>query len=307
MGAFKKIDRQDVYLSKYEANKHYNVSGVDYGLFGITYNKIDRFEDKGYFLNQTDELEGSYAPLFYKSLNHLYYKSFSEEDLIEVNSYEHYVTTSLLEENIRELGDDLMYISIPRSIVGNRVKAGSFKAVLVNQVEMDSIEIRSGSTIDVSNLTQTEQETLETGNIIDNSEGTLLFRHPDQTVLKVGNIIYSHGLVVITYQPLIEYLEIIDNPDLSWKSSVEVLTYNVHLKIKDYEYNSTLNPTASDLEGNLLTNVTSSTFTPYITTVGLYNDANELLAVGKLNQPVPKSAETEMSIVYKVNITSPDR
>lgn len=307
MGAFKKINRQDVYLSKYEANKNYSVSGSDYELFGITTNTIREFREESYFLDQIDELEGSYAPLFYKSLDHLYYKSFNEEDLTVSTSYEHYVPTSLLEDNTRELDEDLTYISIPRSIIGNKLQVGSFKAILVDQIEMDSIEIRSGSVIDNSNLTQTEQENLTTGSIIDNSEGTLLFKHPDGTVLKVGNLIYNHGIIIITYQPLIDYLEIVDNPNLSWKSSVEVLTYNAHLKISDHEYNLTLNPTASDTEGNLLPNVTSSAFTPYISTVGLYNDANELLAVGKLNQPTPKSAETEMSIIYRINITSPDR
>lgn len=305
MGAFKKIDRQDVYLSKYEANKKYNVSGSDYGLFGITSNTIREFREESYLIDQVDELEGSYAPLFYKSLDHLYYKSFSQENLIVSNSYEHYITTSLLEDNIRELDEDLIYLSIPRSVIGNKIQAGSFKAVLIDQIGMNSIEIRSGSIADISTLTL--QENLTTGNIVDNSEGILLFKHPDQTILKVGNLIYNHGLIIITYQPLINYLETVGNPNLSWKSSIEVLTYNAHLKISDYEYNLTLNPTASDRDGNLLPNVTSSVFTPYITTVGLYNDANELLAVGKLNQPTPKSAETEMSIIYRINITSPDR
>jgi len=44
---------------------------------------------------------------------------------------------------------------------------------------------------------------------------------------------------------------------------------------------------------------TGSYFQPYVTTIGLYNDANELVAVGKLAQPVPKSRYTDMTFVVK--------
>jgi hypothetical protein len=47
---------------------------------------------------------------------------------------------------------------------------------------------------------------------------------------------------------------------------------------------------------------TASFFQPYITTVGLYNDSNELIAVGKLAQPVPKSKYMDMNFVVKLDI-----
>lgn len=307
MGAFKKINRQDVYLSKYEANKNYSVSGSDYELFGITYNIVDKFEEKEYFLDQTDELEGSYAPLFYKSLDHLYYKSFSEDNLIEANSYEHYLPSSLIEANTRYLDQDLLVLSIPRNITGNQIKPGTFKAILPDNIDQSNLYVDSGYIAPNYLLDLIQEGELGFWEIVDTTEGSLLLKNIDGTVLRVGDIIYNHGIVLITYQPLLDRLRNMGNPNLSWKSSIEVLTYNAHLKISDYEYNLTLNPTAIDAEGNLLPNVTSSAFTPYISTVGLYNDANELLAVGKLNQPTPKSAETEMSIIYRINITSPDR
>jgi hypothetical protein len=54
--------------------------------------------------------------------------------------------------------------------------------------------------------------------------------------------------------------------------------------------------------GVLAANVTGSDFQPYITAVGLYNEANELIAVGKMSQPLPKSAQTEMTIQIKLDI-----
>ena len=42
---------------------------------------------------------------------------------------------------------------------------------------------------------------------------------------------------------------------------------------------------------------TSSYFAPYVTTVGLYNDNFELLAVGKLAKPLPTSRTTDTTIL----------
>ena len=39
----------------------------------------------------------------------------------------------------------------------------------------------------------------------------------------------------------------------------------------------------------------------YITTVGLYSDANELLAVAKTSQPIPKSFDKEVLIKVKLS------
>ena len=46
----------------------------------------------------------------------------------------------------------------------------------------------------------------------------------------------------------------------------------------------------------------SSTWTPYISAVGLYNSSNELLAVGKLAIPVKKSMDYDISIVLRFDI-----
>ena len=42
---------------------------------------------------------------------------------------------------------------------------------------------------------------------------------------------------------------------------------------------------------------TGSYFSPYITQIGLYNEANQLVVVGKLSQPIPISLETDTTFV----------
>lgn len=53
------------------------------------------------------------------------------------------------------------------------------------------------------------------------------------------------------------------------------------------------------VDGTIADNVTGSSFHPYATTVGLYNEANELLVVGKLATPYPIPANTDMTFIVK--------
>ena len=58
-------------------------------------------------------------------------------------------------------------------------------------------------------------------------------------------------------------------------------------------------PTAS--YGNLLDFATSSYFEPYVTTVGLYDNDFNLLAVGKLGKPLQTSAVTDTTILVNID------
>ena len=47
--------------------------------------------------------------------------------------------------------------------------------------------------------------------------------------------------------------------------------------------------------------VTGSEFSPYVTTVGLYDEAQNLLAVAKLAQPLPSSPTTDTTILISLD------
>ena len=47
--------------------------------------------------------------------------------------------------------------------------------------------------------------------------------------------------------------------------------------------------------------VTGSFFAPYVTTVGLYNDEKELIAVGKLAQPLALSQHVDTTILVNID------
>jgi len=72
-------------------------------------------------------------------------------------------------------------------------------------------------------------------------------------------------------------------------------------RVKNAEFNYTTNPTIIDANGNLL--YTSLIYNPqtYITTVGMYNNAGDLLAVAKLNKPLVKDFTKELLLRVKLD------
>ena len=53
------------------------------------------------------------------------------------------------------------------------------------------------------------------------------------------------------------------------------------------------------VDGTLADNVTGSSFNPYATTIGLYNDSGQLLVVGKLGTPYPIPENTDMTFIVR--------
>jgi len=72
-------------------------------------------------------------------------------------------------------------------------------------------------------------------------------------------------------------------------------------RARNYEYNYTTNPSFTDSSGNVLINSMIDNPTVYITTVGMYNDAGDLLAVAKLSQPVTKDFTKETLVRVKLD------
>jgi hypothetical protein len=103
--------------------------------------------------------------------------------------------------------------------------------------------------------------------------------------------------------------------NLSFQNEVIIYEQNVICHVKDNEFNTSYNPTL--LQDNLFSGsgffsqslatplptlkdfATASYFEPYVTTIGLYNEQNDLLAVAKFAQPIPLSQNTDMTFVVK--------
>ena len=95
----------------------------------------------------------------------------------------------------------------------------------------------------------------------------------------------------------------LDSLSVSFSSSLRIYESQYKCTINENEFQFSLNPTllSGSLDDVYYDFVTGSFFSPYVTTVGLYNEAQELLAVAKLSQPLPTSRTTDMSILINLD------
>jgi hypothetical protein len=95
----------------------------------------------------------------------------------------------------------------------------------------------------------------------------------------------------------------INNFKLSFTNEHTVYENYITAHVKENEYNLTYNPslrtTSSDAYSQINDFATGSAFQPYASTLGLYNDDNDLLMVAKFGQPVPISVETDMTFLIR--------
>ena len=146
---------------------------------------------------------------------------------------------------------------------------------------------------------------------------------------KIGNVIYQHGLIIFT--------KVYDNPNLptppetygsgsygediyggglsafqlthltnvtcSFSSSYTIYETQYKATLRESEFNFSQNPSiiSSSTDGSLYDFATDSYFSPYVTTVGLYDEQQNLLAVGKLSQPLPTSRTTDTNIFINID------
>lgn len=90
--------------------------------------------------------------------------------------------------------------------------------------------------------------------------------------------------------------------NISFKNEHIIYENEIRCIVKESEYNLSYNPslTSGSYEsGSLKGFATSSSFHPYTTAVGLYNDNNELLMVAKFGKPLIISPETDMTFIIK--------
>ena len=129
----------------------------------------------------------------------------------------------------------------------------------------------------------------------------------------VGNIFYDEGFAVITHPSYVDglYNEVISNGyDFSFQNSHLIFEHEYQCTVDENEYNFTQNVSVRKNKSNQSAEVADCTtgsidnnqitlFKPYMTTVGLYDDSYNLLAVGKVAQPVKMSEETDMTFVLR--------
>jgi hypothetical protein len=324
MSTYKKLNKQDAFITTYTAHKHWSVSGSQFRDYGI-------------------QVIPSATGVYSSSLAQLYYPH-KQSSVIVSHSFDHYTDTTLYLPELRNFNPNSFIISIPRSMTGVNIKPGAEIGFFIYNVQQIRYVVAGywdeGYTDDPYIFSGVNQIELK-----DDGEGGLYVSGSNPRYY-VGDIVYPHGMIIITDSNYAQLMRNGWNPAgvpvlvpglddfagiptntqdsfaIRWQSTHPIFTHNYHCRIRESEYNFTYNPTSlsaslgatyyndatiynvsgSINKGDKNNNITGSAFQPYITTVGLYNDANELIAVGKMAQPVPKPANTEMTIIVKIDI-----
>ena len=121
----------------------------------------------------------------------------------------------------------------------------------------------------------------------------------------VGNVIYEHGMIVLTSGSFINNFISSSNITCSFQSTVTIYESQYKCTIRQNEFNFSQNPTlvsGSSNSGIMYNFATGSYFDPYVTTIGLYNNSYELIAVAKLAQPLPLSSVTDTTILVNLDL-----
>ena len=116
-----------------------------------------------------------------------------------------------------------------------------------------------------------------------------------------GNVFYEHGQIVVTH-PSSSYLsKAPETSNIRFKATTKITENLYSCEIKSNELNNTLNPSTIEnfKTGELKKYTTDEKWSPYITRIGLYNDAGELLVIGSIAQPVFKIPEYDMTFVVR--------
>jgi len=182
------------------------------------------------------------------------------------------------------LQDNLAFLSIPRSQIKDKVETGTFSIKLGTNTA-----IESGSTFEVQTgecrlLASGSQVTgavfYEAGIVVINSASI-----PGIVAVGITNMLSASNLITSSIT------------NINFQAATELNSTVYFCRAYNNEFNFSSNPTylsASQIivkHGDPMEEPSS-----YITTVGLYDDNNQLLAVAKLSEPVKKTASTELIV-----------
>jgi hypothetical protein len=154
--------------------------------------------------------------------------------------------------------------------------------------------------------------------IIDDRVGNLYLSGSPSSIM--GTVDYTQGLAVIkkemgTSTPGVSsagaYFDTAVSSSVRFKSTTTIFQHSVYCKMDASDFNFTLNPTAQvtvtefisgsgSVTGSLVYDMfDTGSLTPYVTTVGLYDQHYNLVAVAKIANPIPRSKFSEQTIVVK--------
>jgi len=128
----------------------------------------------------------------------------------------------------------------------------------------------------------------------------LLYRTQNVGNLYVGNVFYSNGLITLTSIP--SRFMTLNKVEL--RGTQTIYETEISCTVNPGEFGMSMNRSLQRYDSN--TNqflytpfVSSSEFRPFVTTIGLYNDQYELVAIAKLSTPIQLPTNVDTTFIVK--------
>lgn len=260
-------------------------------------NTPDNFYDNDFPKINTDT--GTYEYVLYRSVKHLFYGTTG-----------YFYSGSILgTSSLAGLPDESYVVSIGQQFYGDRIKPGSFEL-----------------TTEVANKTILDDDV---GNLYVSESGVGTY---------IGNIFYEKGIAVIKHDTGSittsigsSGLKLVNNSRLyvDYQSDVKLDRHEIYVKLAPEDFNfSIFNPsilrtyqasgsvsasafTTSMQQENIKTSGSSTdtynlynlmsagVIKPYVTSIGLYNERYELVAVAKLSEPIQRTFDTDQIFIVR--------
>ena len=310
MSVYKPFTTSDIVVTPFKVNKSFSFQGPEELASNVG---IDRFKGINHPItnfwvsgsNPTGDIASYNERLVYDSIKQLYYSNYlrgNDGSTVLTASFNNDGTISAQNSVMGATSQPMYGNYLPNTLDANRVfptgstSADGYVGVMSIPSKLFGEYIKPGTfrwKLDLPSL-----------DITDNGEGALI---AGSGASKVGDIIYQQGMAILTDFAESRKDAMIDNEPVtcSFESTMTIYESQYKCTFLANEFNYTQNPSAissSSNSGTVYDFLTGSYFQPYITTVGLYNNANELVAVGKLAQPLQSSNTTDTTILVNLDL-----
>mgnify|MGYP003637644187 FL=1 len=227
--------------------------------------------------------DGTSKRTLYDSIKSQFYLNPATSSILtEVGKRKSYAST-----DERVIGDTIGVISIPQQKYGEGLKIGS-------------VELQYGA------ITVTDDSN---SNLIDSASN------------HKGNVYYDRGLIVLT-KDIVEDTTI-ESFELSYRSTMTIYENEVFLSVNENEFNISQNPSAYDGTNKIKlktiqstieptkfggfgeydysssVDTTGSYLAPFITTIGLYDNELNMVAVCKLPKPIKSLPDYPLNFIVR--------
>lgn len=309
MSTYKSFLASDIIISPFEVNKLFLLQGeVELNDIGI-----ERYLGKniinGPFISESAETTGQnyleYKDLIFNSIKQLYYGNYITSNSSNGNAlkasgpYQNSLGSDLYFKRSfpDEEGKEIVAFSIPSKLYGNRIQPTTFL-----------LEAESGSLFDdgEGNLIRSSTNGI-CGNIMYNQGIAVITTNGPLTASNYGDLNGGYGgnQTIYSGDTVVDFVKnFIESPNItcSFSSSYDIIETQYKCTVRSNEFNYSLNPSLlNSSPSNYDDYITSSDFSPFVTAVGLYNDDRELVAVGKLSQPLNTSQTTDTTIFINID------